>query len=98
MRRILLGITLLCLLLTGCGFHLRGSMPLSPPLHNLYLKTKDPYGPLARNLRDYFKYSHVPLASSPETASAVLDILNVTESQELLNVSGTQLTRQYNLV
>lgn len=91
------GTFLLALLLSSCGFHLRGSMPLSPPLQRLYLKTQSPYGELTHNLQQYLKMSGVYLADSPQDASTVLDIISETTSQQLLGVSGTQQTRQYNL-
>ena len=87
-----------CLLaLSGCGFHLRGDMPLAPPLKRLYLETKDPYGQLTRNLKQYLKMSGVYLTSSPADADAILVIQNEVEGQQLQSISGTQQTRQYNL-
>ena len=88
----------LLLSLASCGFHLRGQTPLAEPLHSLYLKSKDPYGQLARNLRQYLKMSGVVLASDPHDANTILEIISETESQQLQSVSGTQQTRQYNLV
>jgi len=43
------------------------------------------------------KISKVQLVSSPSEASTILTILRDDTSQELLSVSGTQQTRQYNL-
>lgn len=83
--------------LSACGFHLQGETHLAPPLHRLYLKTSNPYGYLTRNLRQAFKASHVQLVSSPTEANTILTILTDDTSQELLSVSGTQQTRQYNL-
>jgi LPS-assembly lipoprotein len=95
--RQLISLFFLAALLSGCGFHLRGETELSPPLHRLYLQTNDPYGTLARSLRQYLKLSHVELVSSPAEASTILVILRDDTSEELLSVSGTQQTRQYNL-
>lgn len=94
----LLFILFFLLTLTGCGFQLRGATPLSPTLKKLYVQTANPYGQLARNLNDSLKGSGVQLTDSPHTANAILEILPENESQELLSVSGTQQTRQYNLV
>ena len=89
----------LCLatLLTACGFHLHGEMPLAPPLHHMYLQAHDPYGSLARDLQGYLKMSNVELASSPENANTILVILKDENLQQLQSVSGTQQTRQYEL-
>lgn len=83
--------------LTSCGFQLRGSTPLSPALQELYIKTADPYGELTRYLREYLRMSGVHLAATPQEATTLLVILNEQQSQQLLSVSGTQQTRQYNL-
>lgn len=84
--------------LTSCGFHLRGEIPLSPRLKIMYLKTASPYGDLANNLRAYLKMSHVQLTDTPEAADTVLQILSENSTQQLLGVSSTQQTRQYNLI
>jgi LPS-assembly lipoprotein len=88
-----------CLLvsLSSCGFHLQGEKQLAPPLHRMYLQTPDPYGQLAQTLKQYLKLSKVQLASSPQEAATILSILRDDTSEDLLSVSGTQLTRQYNL-
>ncbi|MHB1949222.1 MAG: LPS-assembly lipoprotein LptE [Gammaproteobacteria bacterium] len=92
-------ISLLLLIgLTSCGFHLRGEIPLAAPLHNLYLQTADPYGQLARNLKQYLKFSNVHLTATPQEASVIFAILKEDTGQQLLSVGGTQQTRQYNLI
>jgi len=100
MRKLFLLFTsiFLIILLTSCGFHRRGSVTLAPPLQKLYLQISDPYSDLARNIRLYLKMSGVQLASKPSQATSILDILSENSSQQLLNISGTQATRQYNLI
>lgn len=90
---------LLCLVmaLSACGFKPQGEKQLAPPLHRLYLQTVDPYGLLVRKLESYLKISGVRLATSPELADTILVISPENTSQDLLSVSGTQQTRQYNL-
>lgn len=89
---------LLSLMLTGCGFHLRGPLPLAPPLRNIYLQTQDPYGQLTRYLKQFLMHSDVQLVDKMEEASSVLVILSESTTQQLLSLSGTQQTRQYNLI
>ena len=89
---------LLLISITSCGYHLRGSMPLAPPLHKLYLETTDPYGLLTRYLKQFLKVSGVTLVEKCEDSTAVLIILREATSQQLLGMSGTQQTRQYNLI
>src|SRR3990167_8271019 len=95
MKRII--ILLISLLLSACGFQPQGERQLAPPLQRLYLQTPDTYGILERNLKDSLKMSHVQLVSSPNEAKSILNVTSDTNSQELLSVSGTQQTRQYNL-
>lgn len=91
-------ISLSALMLTGCGFHLRGEQPLAKALHSMYLQTSDPYGVLSHNLRQSLKMSSVVLTDKPEQAKTILVILRDDTSQEFLGVSGTQQIRQYNLI
>ena len=95
--RHLLLLLLITSLLAGCGFTLKKPAVLAPSLHQLYLKTPDPYGQLERDLREYLKMSHVHLVSSEQAAQVVLEILHEDVSQQLLSVSSTQQTRQYTL-
>lgn len=85
------------LLQTGCGFQLQGKMNLAGPLKRMYLQSGDPYGVLARSLKDYLKMSNVELVSAKNEADAILVILQDDTAQDLLSVSGTTQTRQYNL-
>ncbi len=100
MRRCLLSIFSLCaaICLSGCGFQLRGSEPLNPQFQEIYIKTTDPYGQLTRNLHDYLQMSGAHVTDTQEAATTVLNIISETQSQVLLSVSGTQQTRQYNLI
>jgi len=84
--------------ITSCGYHLRGSMPLAAPLYKLYLETSDPYGQLTRYLKQFLKVSNVNLVNHREDSTAILVILREATSQQLLGISGTQQTRQYNLI
>lgn len=86
-----------CLLLTSCGFHLQGEAKLAPPLHRLYLQTPDPYGNLARNLKQYLKMSKVKLVSSPTQGETILAVTRDEAAQEFISVSATTQTRQYRL-
>lgn len=88
-------ISSLLLCLSSCGFHLQGETELAWPLYKMYLHSTDPYGFFVRQLRDQLKMSKVQLVDSSEQATTILDILKDDISQDLLNVNGTQQTRQY---
>ncbi|OAI48411.1 hypothetical protein AYO45_05025 [Gammaproteobacteria bacterium SCGC AG-212-F23] len=85
------------LCLTACGFHLRGPFTLAPPLQTVYIESADPYGKLIRNVRDYLKMSGVRIVTQAKDATAILVLSKDTEGQQLVSVSSSQQTRQYNL-
>lgn len=99
MRKVgnILGIMLTALLLASCSFRLQGQMVLAPALKRLYIRSANPYGTLVKNLQASLRLSGVELTSTPEDATMILAINSDETSQELLSVSGTQQTRQYNL-
>lgn len=99
MSKLWLIFSLICsFLLTSCGFQLRGQVNLSPPLHNIYIKTNDPYGQTANNLKQALEFSHVHVTDNPKDASVIFVILREETGQQLLSVGGTQQTRQYNII
>lgn len=87
----------LLLLLSGCGFHLRGDMPLASPLHSLHIQAINPYGTLVRNLEQSLKMSGAHLTDNATDAQTILIISHDSTFQELLSVGATQQTRQYKL-
>ncbi len=87
----------LSLLTTGCHFQLRGPMVLAKPLQNMYVQSRDPYGDLTRNLKQYLKMSGVHLAATSAEASTILHISQETTHQDLLSINSSQQTRQYTL-
>lgn len=87
----------LCCSLAACSFQLRNNVPLAPPLHQIYLETNDPYGSLARDIKQSLQTAHAQVAPIREEAETVLAILQDTRSNILLSVNATQQTRQYNL-
>jgi LPS-assembly lipoprotein len=96
MQRLFLFI-LFAFALTACGFHPQGQRTLATPLHRMNIQAADPYSFLVRNLQQYLKLSGVQLENDRSRADTVLSILQDETSQELLSVSSTQQTRQYNL-
>ena len=89
----------LCLLflLTSCGFKPQGNISLAPPLHRMYLQAADPYNTVSRHLKQYLAMFHIELAPSKEEAETILILSTDRVSQELVGISSTQQTRQYNI-
>lgn len=94
-KRFLIG-AFICFL-TSCGFHPRGEANFSAPLQRIYIKTVSPYSELTQFLRLYFKVSGIYVADSEINATTVLQILSENRGQQLIGVSNSQQTRQYNL-
>jgi LPS-assembly lipoprotein len=97
MRRTLLGLTLAtpALVLSGCGFRLRGSASL--PFETLYiaLPANSSFGAeLARNLR---AGTNVKLLEAPAGAQAVLEISGDTRDREVVSVNAQGQVREVRL-
>ncbi len=64
-----------CMLVAGCGFHLRGLEPLPTSLQNIYLTTNDQYGAFTKDLRNQMKWANVKLAANRLAAPITLHII-----------------------
>ncbi len=85
------------LFLTGCGFHLRGDMPIPPELATLYLKTDKPYDPLSKTLHEVFETAGVHFVDSANESPTTLDIVKEQQGANVTNVGTNTTTLQYNL-
>jgi LPS-assembly lipoprotein len=69
----------------GCGF--KPVVPASVPFHNLYVVAPD-YSSFGAQFKRYVEsYGKTRLATSPETAAAVLEILTETREKQILSLS-----------
>ena len=71
---------ILTLLLTSCGFHLRGNYYLNPQLSPAYLTFKKPYSEFALILKDTLQQNGLELTDSPSHANSHIRILKSTLS------------------
>jgi len=93
---------LLAVLVTaGCGFHPRGTTQVPPEMKTLIVQSGDPYGPLARTVRQQLRINDVKIVEDSKAASAQYPTLRLgAESQgrdtASVFISGT--TAEYSLV
>jgi LPS-assembly lipoprotein len=69
-------------LLSGCGFQLRGNYLLSPQLQTLYVSSVDPHGELTRIVKQHLKVNHVKV------------VKNTTENLPELRILADKLDRR----
>jgi LPS-assembly lipoprotein len=95
-RRLLIAaIALAPVLLSGCGFRLRGAQPLA--FSTLYVGA-DPNSPLGVGLRRQIPTSGTTvIVEDPAAAEARLEILQDARVREILSLSGAGKVREYQI-
>ena len=88
-------ILMLALLISACGYHLRGAIALPSGMKNVYLEGG------SGQLRDQFtramEISSVPLASSPETAGIIVRIFDEDNQRRVLALSSGGTANNFEL-
>ena len=79
------------LLLTACGFHLRGQYQLPAPLFRLYVQTSAPYDPFIQRLNQVLTKMNVVLMKTALDAKVVLVIHDMNSGQSLVSSSTSQV-------
>lgn len=92
MRTLLL---LTILLLTACGFHLRGHSGM--PFSTLYLQTSNPGSALIADLRHSLEANRVKLVSSAEKADVILNIASEAPDKQILSLGGGGRVNEFQL-
>jgi len=77
----------LALLLVGCGFQLRGTPQLPDDMSLIYIDSRDPRGPFARELRRLLDSGDARVVWDRKEANAILRILSTSSSREILSVN-----------
>ena len=93
--RSLLFVGLAALLLTGCGFHLQGSVALPEGVRSVYLATSDELTPFAVALKQSIERSGATLATSAAVADTVLRITKDRNGRRVLSVSARNTPQEY---
>ncbi len=92
MRTLLL---LTALLLSACGFHLRGQVAL--PFESLYLDAANPSTPLIGELRRNLESNGVKLVDTPDQATVVLNIVFEMPGKQVLSLGGDGRVNEFRL-
>lgn len=91
----------LALLVTGCGFKLRGQAKLPPELASVYINTnRPPAAPpteLARTLRQVLEANRVQVTTDPKAATATVSILSEDIRRRMIATNATGQTTEYTL-
>ena len=82
-------------LAAGCGFHLRGRMPLPAVVAQPYIETGDRYSPLYAALVSQLRAAGATLAPDAATASAVIRLHVDSTGRELLSIAANNKPGEY---
>ena len=80
---------MLCLLLSGCGFHLRQAPDLPPSMRKIYVAAAGHNGQLLRQLRRSLASDQTEILATPVGATSTLSIIDVTQSSRPLAVDDS---------
>ena len=83
------------LLLTACGFHLRGQANM--PFKTLYLDAANPNTPFITELRRSLETNHVQLVNSSEQADVALKIVYEFTDKQILTLGGGGRVSEFRL-
>ena len=89
----MIALLMAALLLTACGFHLRGQAGM--PFATLYIEAAST--PLVAELRRGFEANNVTLVQSAEKADVVLNIVSETPEKQILSLGGSGRVTEYQL-
>ena len=91
----LASLLLIALLLSACGYHLRGQA--SMPFKTLYLGVENPNTAFISDLRRSLEANHVQLVNSAEQADVVLNIVFEFSDKQILSLGGGGRVNEFRL-
>jgi len=74
-------------LLTACGWQLRGAPQLPDVMSVMYIDSRDPHGPFARELRRLLDSGEARVTWEREEATAIVRVIRASSSREVLSVN-----------
>lgn len=91
----MIALLLAALLLTACGFHLRGHEGM--PFDTLYLDAANPGTPFIADLRRSLEASKIKLVDSADRADVVLNIVFEISDKQILTLGGSGRVNEFRL-
>lgn len=86
---------LLLVLLSGCGFHLRGQANL--PFSSVYLTAPDSNSTFMNELRRSLQANNLSIVNAAEQADLKIDIVNEVADKLILTLDGSGRVSEYQL-
>lgn len=87
------------LLLSGCGFSLRGVTQVPDELKVMQFETSDPYGQIARMMDKQLRLNGIQVETDKtRTDIPILRVLNTAESKETASIFRDGKTAEYQMV
>lgn len=96
MKRLIL-ISFLAVLLSACGFHLRGVIPIPPAMQETYITGASDFSDLYIELRRGLERSGANVVGSAQTASATLAVSGEQLDRRVLTVDAQGRASEYEL-
>ncbi len=88
-------IVLIALLLSACGYHLRGAFELPAGMKNIFLEGGS--APLQSEFKKAMELSSIPIAASAETAGIVIRIFDESSQRRVLSLAATGVANDFEL-
>ena len=86
---------LLPVLLSACGFHLRGAVNFPANVSTVYVQAVDRYSPFYRELVTVIQQNGYGPSSDPTSADVIIRVLSDVTDRRALTVSARNVPREY---